>query len=199
MRQDLEHTLALLERFPAVVDALLRDLPDAWTAANEGEGTWSAFDVVGHLLQGERTDWMARARRILEEGTARPFDPFDREAQFGESEGKSLAQLLDEFARLRAENLAELRALALSPEQLARRGLHAALGEVTLAQLLATWAVHDLTHLHQLSRVLAHQYREAVGPWSVYLGVLRCGGHSAPALPPRAAGEPRPAASPGNG
>ncbi len=179
MTYDLEQSIALLERFPAVLDALLRDLPDAWTAANEGEGTWSPYDVVGHLIQGERTDWMARARRILEEGTARPFDPFDREAQFRESEGKSLARLLDEFARLRAESLVELRALALTPAQLALRGLHPALGEVTLAQLLATWTAHDLTHLHQLARVLAHQYRAAVGPWSAYLGVLHCGGHSA--------------------
>ncbi len=186
MRHELEHTIALLERFPGVLDALLRGLPDAWTLASEGEGTWTAHDVVGHLVHGERTDWMARARRILREGTARAFDPFDREAQFRESAGKSLPELLDQFAHLRAANLAELRALALGPDELARRGLHAALGEVTLAQLLATWATHDLTHLHQLSRVLAHQYREAVGPWRVYLGVLQCGGHSAPPLPPSA-------------
>ncbi len=199
MEPDLEQTTTLLERFPAVLAALLRGLPDRWMAVNEGEGTWTPVDVVGHLVHGERTDWMARTRRILREGTARAFDPFDREAQRRESAGKSLPELLDEFARLRAANLAELRALALGPEQLARRGLHAALGEVTLAQLLATWAAHDLTHLHQLSRVMAHQYREAVGPWSVYLGVLQCTGHSAPPLPARTAGEPRTAASPSGG
>ncbi len=179
MRQQLEHTIALLERFPATLNALLRDLPDAWTAANEGAGTWTPYDVVGHLVQGERTDWLPRTRRILEHGTARAFEPYDREAQFRESAGKSLSQLLDDFARLRAENLAALRALALDAAQLERRGLHPALGEVTLGQLLATWAAHDLTHLHQLARVLAHQYREAVGPWSAYLGVLHCAGHSA--------------------
>ncbi len=179
MHHDLEQSITLLDRFPAVLDALLRGLPEAWTAANEGAATWSPYDVVGHLIQGERTDWLARTRRILAEGTSRPFDRFDREAQFRESEGKSLPELLDEFARLRAENVRALRALALTPAQLELRGLHAALGEVTLSQLLATWAAHDLTHLHQLARVLAHQYREAVGPWVAYLGVLHCDGHSA--------------------
>ena len=178
MNQDLENTIALLSRTPAALDALLRGLPESWTAANEGPETWSPFDIVGHLIQGERTDWMARARRILESGASRPFDPFDRFAQQRDSQGKSLPQLLDEFARLREENLAELRRLSLGAQDLERRGMHPALGGVTLSQLLATWAVHDLTHLHQLSRVLAHQYRDAVGPWSAYLGVLKCSGHS---------------------
>ncbi len=145
---------------------------------NEGEKTWSAFDIVGHLIHAERTDWMPRARMILEFGEARTFVPFDRLAQERESRGKSLAELLDEFARLRSKNLEELRALNLRAEDLARRGQHPALGVVTLSQLLATWAGHDLTHLHQLSRVMAHQYREAVGPWGVYLGVMKCAGHS---------------------
>jgi len=179
MEQNLSHTIALLSRTPAALNLLLRDLPDCWTSRNEGETTWSAFDIVGHLIHGERADWMPRAKRILEFGEACPFDPFDRLAQFRDSQGKSLPQLLDEFSRLRAENLAELRALNLQPADLARRGLHPALGATTLSQLLATWAVHDLTHLHQLSRVMAHQYREAVGPWSAYLGVLHCSGHSA--------------------
>jgi hypothetical protein len=152
----LPDTIALLVRTPATLNALLRELPDTWAHADEGEGTWSAFDILGHLIVGERTDWMPRARIILEHGEARPFDPFDRNAQFEESRDKSLLQLLDEFAR---------------------RGTHPAFGSVTLAQLLATWAVHDLTHLHQLSRVLASQYRDAVGPWTAYLGVLRCDGH----------------------
>jgi DinB superfamily len=134
---------------------------------------------VGHLIAGERNDWMPRARVILEKGEARPFDPFDRFAQARESQGKSLDQLLDEFARLRRENLAALQALNLQKEDFTRRGTHPALGPVTLEELLATWAVHDLTHLHQLSRVMAHQYRETVGPWSAYLGVLHCAGHSA--------------------
>ena len=180
MEHSLEHTVALLSRTPAALDALLRDLPEAWTRRNEGENTWSAFDIVGHLIHGERTDWMPRAKMILEFGETRTFTPFDRWAQARESEGKSLSQLLDEFAHLRAENLEELRALNLKANDFARRGRHPGLGFVTLSELLATWAAHDLTHLHQLSRVMAHQYREILGPWSAYLGVLQCAGHSAP-------------------
>ena len=177
---NLADTVALLSRTPATLDALLRDMPDIWAQSNEGSDTWSAFDIVGHLIAGERADWMPRLRIILKEGEARPFDPFDRFAQSRESQGKSLEQLLDEFARLRKESLAELESLNLQPPDFTRRGRHPALGPVTASELIATWAVHDLTHLHQLSRVLAHQYRAAVGPWSVYLGVLQCAGHSAP-------------------
>jgi hypothetical protein len=176
----LAEAIAVLTRTPATVTALLRGLPNFWVRRNEGNDTWSAFDIVGHLICGERTDWMPRLRIILEDGEARPFDPFDRLAQFNESQGKSLEQLLDDFARLRSENLAALQGLNLQPEDLARRGRHPALGVITLSELLATWAVHDLTHVHQLSRVMAHQYRDAVGPWSAYLGVLQCTGHSAP-------------------
>ena len=178
MPSDLQHTVALLTRTPAVLDALLRDLPDAWTLCNEGDGTWSAFDVVGHLIHAERADWMPRVRMVLQSGETQAFEPFDREGAQRESQRTSLAQRLDEFARLRSGNLGELRGLNLKPEDLERRGRHPALGVVTLSQLLATWAGHDLTHLHQLSRVMAHQYREAVGPWSAYLGVLQCAGHS---------------------
>lgn len=178
MDHKLHETVALLTRTPAALDALLRDLPEIWTLRNEGENTWSAFDVVGHLIHGERTDWIPRVKTILQFGEDRAFEPFDRWAQARESEGKPLGQLLDEFARLRAKNLAELHALNLRPEDLERRGRHPSLGVVTLSELLATWAAHDLTHLHQVSRVMAHQYREAVGPWSVYLGVLQCAGHS---------------------
>ena len=179
MQHSVEDTTSLLSRTPAVLDALLRGLPEAWTLQNEGEKTWSAFDVVGHLIHGERTDWMPRAKMILQFGESKAFEPFDRWGQERESAGKSLAQLLDEFARLRTANLNELRALNLEPADLARRGQHPALGVVTLSQLLATWAAHDLTHLHQISRVMAHQYRDTVGPWSAYLGVLHCAGHSA--------------------
>jgi hypothetical protein len=175
---NLDETIAVLTRTPATLDALLRGLPASWVRSNEGKDTWSAFDILGHLIVGERTDWMSRARIILENGEARPFDPFDRFAQLKESQNKSLEQLLDDFARLRRENLAALQALNLQSEDLSRRGRHPALGVVTLSQLLATWAVHDLTHVHQLSRVMAHQYRDAVGPWSAYLGVLQCSGHS---------------------
>src|ERR1700727_1969495 len=183
----LTETIALLARTPLVLDAMLRSLPISWLRGNEGiasdgKDSWNAFDVIGHLIVGERTDWMPRVRILLEKGESRPFDPFDRFAQSREnrSEDNPLDQLLNEFASLRKENLIALRALNLQQEDLARRGTHPALGTVTLSQLLATWAVHDLTHLHQLSRVMAHQYCEAVGPWKAYLGVLHCGGHSAP-------------------
>jgi DinB superfamily len=178
MEHNLEYTISLLSRTPATLNALLRDLPRKWTFENEGDDSWSAFDVVGHLIHGDRTDWMPRARMILEHGEAKPFEPFDRMGQVRESAEKSLPELLDEFAGLRAEKITELRALKLQPTDFERRGLHPALGVVTLAQLLATWAAHDLTHLHQISRVMAHQYRAAVGPWSKYLGVMYCNGHS---------------------
>jgi DinB superfamily len=180
MEQGLQQTISLLTRTPVALDALLRDLPEEWTLRNEGENTWSAFDVVGHLVHGERTDWMPRVRMVLQSGESQKFEPFDRWGQARESQGKSLEQLLDEFARLRSENLGALRGLNLRPEDLERRGRHPSLGVVTLSQLLATWATHDLTHLHQISRVMAHQYRDAVGPWIAYLGVLQCAGHSSP-------------------
>jgi len=178
MEHNLPHTISLLTRTPAALNALLRDLPETWTFRNEGENTWSAFDIVGHLIHCERSDWMPRAKTILQFGETQPFSSFDRGGHMREIPGKSLSQLLDEFARLRSENLVELRALNLRQEDLGLRGRHPAFGAVTLSQLLATWAAHDLTHLHQISRVMAHQYREAVGPWSVYLGVLQCAGHS---------------------
>jgi hypothetical protein len=180
MGPNLQQTISLLTRTPAALNALLRDLPETWTLRNEGENTWSAFDVVGHLIHCERTDWMPRARIVLQFGEARSFEPVDRFRHVRESQGKPLGQLLDEFAGLRSDNLGELRALNLRQEDLERHGRHPSLGVVTLSELLATWAAHDLTHLHQVSRVMAHQYREAVGPWSPYLGVLQCAGHSSP-------------------
>jgi hypothetical protein len=181
----LAEAIALLTRTPATLNAQLRGLPTIWVRRNEGRNSqgrdsWSAFEIVGHLIVGERTDWMPRVQVILESGEARPFDPFDRFAQMKEGQDKSLDQLLDDFAHLRGESLAALQALNLQPQDLKRRGKHPALGKVTLGELLATWVVHDLTHLHQLARVMAHQYRDAVGPWSPYLGVLQCAGHSAP-------------------
>jgi DinB superfamily len=178
MEHNLANTLALLARTPDVLDALLRDLPDTWTHNNEGENTWSAFEVVGHLIHAERTDWMPRVRMILGSWEAREFEPFDRMGHVREIQGRSLEELLDDFARVRSDNLTDLRGLKLTEDDLDRRGLHPAFGSVTLSELLATWAAHDLTHLHQVSRVLAHQYREAVGPWGQYLGVLHCHGHS---------------------
>lgn len=178
MEQNVELTIALLGRTPATLDVMLRDLPDEWIRCREGEKTFNAYDVVGHLAHGERADWMPRVKMILEHGEGRAFVPFDRFAQDRESAGKSLSQLLDEFAGLRAGNLKELRRLGLNKEQMQLRGKHPRLGSVTLGNLLSTWAAHDMTHLHQLSRIMAHQYREAVGPWSVFLGVLKCNGHS---------------------
>jgi len=168
----MDEAVAILARTPATLDALLRGLPDCWIVANEGGDTWSAFDVIGHLIHGERTDWMPRAKIILEHGEARAFDQFDRLAQFAESEGRTLASLLDELATLRQENLRELAALHLTDTDLDRRGRHPALGVVTLGQLLATWVAHDLDHVMQISRVLARQYSDEVGPWRAYLRII---------------------------
>jgi hypothetical protein len=176
MEQNLDQTLALLARTPAALNALLRDLPEAWTGSNEGDDTWTAREVVGHLVHCERVDFLARVKRILEFGESRAFDPLDRFAHL--QRNAPLTELLDEFARLRTTNLAEVRGLKLGPEQFALRGLHPALGAVTLSQLLASWAAHDMTHLHQIARIFAHQYRDAVGPWANYMGVMKCTAHS---------------------
>jgi hypothetical protein len=163
---------AVLARTPAALDALLRDLPDGWIAAHEGGETWSPFDVMGHLIHGERTDWIPRARIILEHGDARAFDKFDRFAQFAASQGRTLGSLLDEFATLRRESLRALEAMRLSDADLDRRGRHPELGAVTLRQLLATWVAHDLDHVAQIARVLARQYADEVGPWRAYLRII---------------------------
>jgi len=168
----MDEAVAILTRTPATLDALLRGLPDGWIAAHEGGNTWSPFDVIGHLIHGERTDWMQRARIILEQGETRPFDKFDRLAQFKESEGRTLDTLLDEFATLRQKNLRELAALGLTDADLDRRGRHPELGVVTLRQLLATWVAHDLDHVTQIARVLARQYSNEVGPWRAYLRII---------------------------
>lgn len=169
---DLNEALAVLERTPASLSALLAGLPDAWVRATEGENTWSPYDVIGHLIHGERTDWIPRARHILA-GETQPFEPFDRTAQFKESEGKSLGELLATFADARRESVAALKGLSLTDEDLSRTGQHPELGAVTLGQLLATWVVHDLDHLAQVARTMAKVYREATGPWSAYLSILR--------------------------
>lgn len=177
MQQSLECTVAVLGRTPAALNALLRDLPEAWVTANEGEKTWSVTDVVGHLILTDRTNWMTRVKFLLEFGELRPFPAFDRKGYAREAQGRTRAESLDEFARVRTQSLAELHALHLHPEQFAVRGQHPALGVVTISELLAAWAAHDLTHLHQISRIMAHQYQEAVGPWSRFLGVMHCAGH----------------------
>jgi hypothetical protein len=171
---DLEHGIAILERTPATLAALLRGLPPAWVEANEGGTTWSPREVIGHLVHGEDTDWIPRLRIILEHGESRPFDTFDRTAQGSRFADVGIGALLETFARRRAENLGILRGLGLAPADLARAGTHPQLGRVTLGALLATWVVHDLDHLSQVARVLAHQYKAAVGPWTAkgYLRVL---------------------------
>lgn len=178
---DLENTLALLVRTLSALDALLRGMPEFWTRSNEGGSTWSAFDVVGHLLHAEHADWIPRAKWILHFGDSRPFPPFDRSGHEQLTRGKSIVELLDEFAQARSESLRELRAMNLHTADFERRGRHPSLGGVSLAQLLATWAAHDLNHLHQIARIMANQYRDEVGPWVRFLGVMHCNGHSEPA------------------
>ena len=169
---DLRDGIAVLARTPATLRAMLLDLPTTWTDADEGPETWSPWAIVGHLVHGERTDWIPRARIILAQGAQRRFAPYDRFAQFHESAGRPLAELLDELAALRAANLATLTEWRLTDAQLALEGEHPAFGAVTLRQLLATWVAHDLGHVAQVARVMAKQYREAVGPWREYLPVL---------------------------
>jgi hypothetical protein len=181
MEANLDATIALLERTPTALNTMLRGLPNVWTHSNEGGETWSVFNVVGHLIHADLADWIPRARWILEFGESEPFPPFDRGGHAKITQGKSLPQLLDEFATVRADMLNELRTLDLQPEDFARCGKHPALGSATLSQLLATWAAHDLNHMHQISRIMAIQYREAVGPWQKYLGVMLCTGHGAAA------------------
>ena len=167
-----EHAVEILRRTPATLAVLLRGLPSAWATSTEGPDTWSAYDIVGHLLHADEADWIQRSRIILEHGEDRPFDSFDRTAMFEKYRGFSLDQLLAAFEQVRASNLATLSEWQLTPEQLSLRGTHPALGAVTLSQLLATWVVHDLNHLGQIVEVMSRQYAEAVGPWSAYLGIL---------------------------
>jgi uncharacterized damage-inducible protein DinB len=167
----LEDVIAILERTPATLATLLDGLPEAWATATEGAGTWSPLDVLGHLVHGERADWIPRARHILA-GNSGPFAAFDREAQFKESSGQSVSERLATFQQLRRENLETLKGFALTREDLLRRGLHPDLGEVTLGQLLATWVVHDLDHVGQVARTMAKVYGTTVGPWSAYLSIL---------------------------
>jgi hypothetical protein len=171
MQFDLQKALPILERTPQVVEALLYGLDDAWTQSNEGGDTWSPFEIVAHLIYGEKTDWIPRMNIILGEGN-KQFEPFDMKGHIKEGEGKTMDQLLDEFKVLRKDNLLLLKEAGITEEILDRTGIHPSLGPVTLRQLLASWVVHDLTHIHQLSRVMAKQYDEAVGPWKQFMGVL---------------------------
>ncbi|MGH7598035.1 MAG: DinB family protein [bacterium] len=169
----LQHAIEILSRTPATLTSLLAGLSEPWIKNNEGSETWSPYDVVDHLIHGERTDWMPRLKIILELGESRPFDPFDRFAQFEASQGKSLSELLETFATLRRQNLATLKQLNLTEEHFKLKGTHPDFGPVTLEQLLATWVVHDLDHISQIARVMAKQYLDEVGPWMSYLSILK--------------------------
>ena len=172
MEFDLTKSSQVLERTPAVLENLLQDISDDWTMHNEGEETWSPYDIIGHLIHGEQTDWIVRAEIILYNDDKK-FIPFDRFAQFKESEGKDLQQLLKEFQELRKSNIEKLKSFNLTDDDLNKTGIHPELGEITLRQLLSTWTIHDLTHISQITRVMAKQYKEAVGPWTKYFRVLQ--------------------------
>jgi hypothetical protein len=172
MNFQLEHALEVLQCTPATLDTLLRGLSETWTHRNEGPETWSPYNVIGHLIHGEETDWIPRLKIILEHGESKPFEPFDRVAFFEKSKGNTLLELLDTFAALRAKNLQTLVALNLKPSDFDLKGKHPAFGAVTLRQLLATWVVHDLGHVRQIARAMAKQYAEEVGPWRAYLSIL---------------------------
>lgn len=172
MKYSLENSIEILERTPAVLKTLLSNLNDSWIMNNEGPETFSPYDVIGHLIHGEKTDWVARTKIIIEFGLSKPFEPYDRFAQFDESKGKTLAQLLDEFERIRKENLIWFKGLNLSETDLDKKGMHPKLGEVTLRNLLSTWVVHDLTHIAQITRVMAKQYNEEMGPWPEFFRIL---------------------------
>jgi hypothetical protein len=168
----LEKSYQILERTPSVLKTLLTDLNDEWVINNEGPDTFSPYDVIGHLIHGEKTDWAARTKIILEFGLSKPFTPWDRFAQYEESKDKTLRQLLNEFEIVRKENLSWLKSLKLTEADLEKKGMHPKLGEVTLRNLLATWVVHDLTHLAQITRVMAKQYKEEMGPWPEFFRIL---------------------------
>lgn len=169
----IEKSIAILERTPSILSTFLNNLSTDWTSCNEGEGTWSAYDIIGHLIHGEKTDWIIRANILLSDNPNKKFELFDRFAQFNNSKGKSLTQLLDEFTVLRKQNIEELRLKNLTSKELEAVGIHPAFGEITLSQLLATWVVHDLNHIAQISRVMAKHYQEEVGPWTAYLKILQ--------------------------
>jgi hypothetical protein len=172
MEFQLSQAIEILSRTPAVVETLLAGLSDDWTMHNEGSDTWSPYDIIGHYIEGEKNDWITRMEIILSDKTERNFKPFNRFAQFGDSKGKSLSQLLDQFKQLRKDNLFKLQSANLTEDDLDRTGTHPHFGTVTLRQLLSTWVVHDLSHINQMSRVMARQYTEAIGPWKEYFNVI---------------------------
>jgi len=173
MNFTIKKSIEVLERTPAVLNSLLQNIDADWTSNNEGGDSWSVYDIIGHYIHGEKTDWVTRAKIILSTGSDKRFEPFDRFAQFRDSEGKSLAQLLSEFEQLRKENINWLRTQQLTDKNLEQKGIHPAFGEVSLAQLLAAWVVHDLNHIWQISRVMANHYRTDTGPWPAYFKILQ--------------------------
>ena len=172
MNYTIKEAAQLLERTPVVLRALLTGLANGWTMSNEGPDTFSPYDILGHLIHGEKTDWATRAKIILAFGVSKPFTPWDRFAQYEESKGKTLDQLLDEFEAIRKENMQWFNSLDLSESDLDKKGMHPKLGEVTLRNLLSTWVVHDLTHIAQITRVMAKQYKEEMGPWPEFFRIL---------------------------
>ncbi|MGX7666018.1 DinB family protein [Flavobacterium pedocola] len=172
MKFDITTAITFLERTPALLEVQLKNLPEPWLHCNEGEATWSAFDIVGHLVHGEKTDWISRLEIILSDNEDKSFSPFDRFAMFEDSKGKSMEQLLVEFKTLRERNLGILKSKKLTENDFNRTGIHPVFGEVTLSQLLSCWMVHDLDHLAQIDRVMAKQYKEEVGPWTAFLRIL---------------------------
>ncbi|NNF00468.1 MAG: DinB family protein [Pyrinomonadaceae bacterium] len=172
MKFEIENAIEILQNTPDTLKALMADLSDEWTLEANGDDVWCAYDIIGHYIHGEKTDWIPRARVILAQGKNVTFEPFDRFAQFENSRGKSLQELLDEFAQIRIDNINALRELKINDEQLGLTGIHPELGEVTLEQLLATWVVHDLTHIRQITIEFAKKYAENVGVWKQYLSIL---------------------------
>jgi len=173
MTFELSKSLEILNKTPETLETLLSGLSDDWIYNNEGENTWSPHDVIGHLVHGEKTDWIVRSKIILSSSENKTFKPFDRFAQERDSKGKTIQQLLTEFRILRAENLEELKALRITENDLMKKGIHPEIGASNLKQLLATWVVHDLGHIAQIARVMAKQYKDEVGPWEAYLGILK--------------------------
>ena len=169
---NLKDAIEILERTPVVLTSLLKGLSDRWIYNNEGGESWNPYDIVGHMIHGEKKDWIQRAKTILEYGEDKPFEPFDRFAQFKDSEGKTLNDLLEEFAKLRNENIDVLNKLNLNEDDLNKKGTHPDFGIVTLKQLLSTWVVHDLSHIRQISRVMAKQYKKELGSWGTYLPAI---------------------------
>jgi hypothetical protein len=172
MKFDLAKSIEILERTPLIIESMLKGISDEWTNKNEGRGTWSVYDIVGHLVHGEKTDWIVRTEIILSDNADKKFIPFNRFAQSRVTKGKSLQMLISDFKTLRKKNLSKLRLMKINTAELTKQGIHPDFGRVTLKQLLSTWVVHDLNHIAQIARVISKQYKKEVGPWSEYLPIL---------------------------